>query len=125
MPPQDTREVTPEDVRESVHQYSEAERDFLVIEAELLSGPIDRNSLAATTAVVICKLLSYLEAFRAFRHKDARYTQRAFGARSTGGAEIFMENLRRTIDRAAAAEEAYRLQTIILRILMLADGAGG
>jgi hypothetical protein len=125
MPPQEAREVTLEDVQESFCQYSEAERGFIMAQAELLSGPVDRNSIAAKSALVIGQLLAYLEAFRAFRHKDARYTQRAFGARSTGAAEIFMEKLHRTIDRASAAEEAYRLETFILRILILADRMDG
>ena len=114
-----TRQTTEDDVRESFRAYSEAERDFRVSEAELLARPFDQDKVAAQTAAVFGKLHAYIAAFRAYHHADARYMQHTLmGPTSEEAAEV-IENLHRTIDRAAAVEEDFRREKIISRLLVV------
>lgn len=107
------------DIREKFREFSEAERDFLVTEAELLARPLNRDSIAATTALVFGKLLAYLGAEKAFHHANASFMQQAFvGQERKGAAAVMVERLHRTIDRASAIEEEFRLEKISCRVLM-------
>jgi hypothetical protein len=112
-------ESTEEDVLASSRLCSEAERDFRVSEAELFARPFDRDTIAAQTAAVFAKLHAYIAAFRAYHHTDARYMQQSFlGPASEEAAEV-IENLHRTINRAAAAHEDFRREKIIYRLLVI------
>jgi len=118
-------ELSVDDVEECFRELSEAERDFRVAETELLGHLLERDSIATTTAVVFGKLLAYLTAGRAYDHADALFIEQVFlGEEREGAAGMVVENLHRMIDRAAVAEEEFRLEKITFRVLLMVERAG-
>jgi len=112
-------ETTEEDVLASSRAYSEAKRDFRISEAELFARPFDRDTIAAQTAAVFAKLHAYLAAFRAYHRTDVRYMQQSFLGPTSEKEAGIIENLNRTIDRAASVEEEFHCEKIIYRLLII------
>lgn len=111
------------EVEESNRELSEAERDFCVAEAELFGRPLDRGSIAATTALVFGKLLDYLAAGRAYQHAETSFIEEAIPDKERGTARVMVENLHRTIDRASVVEEEFRLEKITFHVLLMVKRA--
>jgi len=114
------------EVEESNRELSEAERDFRVAEAELFGRPLDRDSIAATTALVFGKLLDYLAAGRAYQHAETSFIEEAIlDEARKGAARVMAANLYQTIDRASMAEEEFRLEKITFHVLLMVKRADG